>query len=81
MSILFVTAAIFAFYYSAENTRASKQLTDRNTILQQYASDEARADTAIAGVAELRSQPQYAGLSAVQILMNQRTRWRRRTRR
>lgn len=72
LSILFVTSAIFAFYFSAENSKTAKSLTEVRKKANQFANDEAQVDPAISALAELRSDPKYQGQSAIQILMEQK---------
>ena len=73
MSILFVTSAIFAFYYSAEFRNASRERDQLRTTNQQFASSEFQQDPAFQDVLALRdSDPKFQGMSAAQILASQR---------
>src|SRR3712207_5864235 len=47
LSILFVTSAIFAFYYSAESSKAQGNVKTLNDKLNQYANNEAQGDPAV----------------------------------
>jgi hypothetical protein len=69
LSILFVTSAIFAFYYSAEASKATanvKSVTDKSN---QYANADAQADPAIQALLEAKNEPAYQGMSAIQVAM------------
>src|SRR5436190_24338973 len=70
LSILFVTSAIFAFYFSADATKSAKSVDEKNKIINQYASDEARAEAPIAALGEAAKDPGNAGKSAIQDLMD-----------
>jgi hypothetical protein len=72
LSILFVTSAVFAFYFSAENNKTAKTLEDRNKVLNQYASGDAQADPAVQALVDARTDPKWVGtgggqLSAIQV--------------
>jgi hypothetical protein len=67
LSILFVTSAIFAFYFSAENNKKEQSLKTTNDKLNQYASGEAQGDPAVSALVEAKNDPQYQGMSAIQV--------------
>ena len=73
LSILFVTSAIFAFYYNAEFNKAdrdAKSLRETNT---SFASNDFQQDPGFQDVMALRtSDPRYQGKSAAEVLMMQR---------
>jgi hypothetical protein len=69
LSILFVTSAIFAFYFSAENSKTEQTLKERETIITQYASDAARSDP---NVQALATDAQAANKSAIELLNDQK---------
>lgn len=73
LSILFVTSAIFAFYYNAEfrgKERDSDTLTKTNQLL---ASNDVQASPDYAALTELRtSDPKFKDQSLVEILQTQR---------
>jgi hypothetical protein len=71
LSILFVTSAIFAFYFSAENNKTAKTLDDNRKLLNQYASADAQADAGVQALLELRNDQKYQGMSGIQIAMEQ----------
>jgi hypothetical protein len=72
LSILFVTAAIFAFYFSAESTKQTASLKDVQSKMTRFASDEAQADPNIQALADAQSDPANAGKSAIQIAVDQK---------
>jgi hypothetical protein len=67
LSILFVTSAIFAFYFSAENNKKELSLKTTNQKLEQYASGDAQGDPVVSALVEARNEPAYQGLSAIQV--------------
>lgn len=69
LSILFVVSAIFAFYYSAEATKAQASVKTTTDKLNQYANADAQGDPAVQALLELKSDPAYQGQSAVQVAM------------
>ena len=72
LSILFVTSAIFAFYYASENSRNSMALANQKKEMNRFASADALGDTAVIAAAELgQSDPKYSGMSAIQVLLAQ----------
>ncbi len=73
LSILFVTSAIFAFYYSAEASKAQGSLKTTTDRFNQYASGDAQADPAVQALVDARGgEGANANLSAIQIALNQR---------
>lgn len=69
LSILFVTSAIFAFYYASENSRNTLALANQKKDLVRFASDDARQDPSIVAFADAgQSDPKYSGMSAIQVL-------------
>ena len=72
LSILFVTAAIFAFYFNAESTKSEQSVKDLQTKMTRFASDEAQSDPAIQALADSQSDPANAGKSAIQIAVEQK---------
>src|SRR5689334_6451868 len=71
LSILFVTSAIFAFYYSAEASKAKGNVKALDQKLSQYANADAQADPKIQTLLDAKSDPQFQGqnVSAVQVAM------------
>lgn len=69
LSILFVTATIFAFYYNAENNKTATALKNTTDNLNKYANAEAQADPAVTALVDLKNENQYQGLSGIQIAM------------
>jgi hypothetical protein len=73
LSILFVTSAIFAFYYNAEYNKADRGREDLLKLNQQYASSDFQQDPAFAEVMALRdTDPKFQNQSASQIFAAQR---------
>jgi hypothetical protein len=66
LSILFVTSAIFAFYFSAENNKKEASLKTTTEKLNQYANGEAQGDPAVAALLEGRPDPSQ---SAIQVAL------------
>jgi hypothetical protein len=69
LSILFVTAAIFAFYYNAENNKTATALKNTSDNLNKYANPEAQADPQVTALVDLKGEGQYQGMSGIQIAM------------
>src|SRR4051794_2233387 len=71
LSILFVTSAIFAFYYSAESSKSQQNVVELNKKLNQYANADAQADPTVAALIDAKSDPQFAGqnVSAIQVAL------------
>ena len=67
LSILFVTSAIFAFYFSAESSKAQGNVKTLNDKLNQYANNEAQGDPAVQALVEAKGE---AG-SAIQVAVGQ----------
>lgn len=72
MSILFVTSAIFAFYYNAEYRKAEGLRTTVSATNQQFATSAFQQDPAFQEVLALRDTPAYQGKSVAEILVTQR---------
>jgi len=66
LSILFVTSAIFAFYFSADASKNQKVVEQRDKTINQYANAEAQSDPNIARLLEGNT-----GKSAIQVLNEQ----------
>jgi hypothetical protein len=73
LSILFVTSAIFAFYYSAETNKAEVTLKNRDSQMAQFAPPDVQSDPAVAPLLELRNTDQnFQGQSILGILLAQK---------
>jgi hypothetical protein len=70
LSILFVTSAIFAFYYSAEASKATLNVKTINDKLNQYANADAQGDAGIQALLEAKNDPAFQGQSAIQVAMS-----------
>jgi hypothetical protein len=70
LSILFVTSAIFAFYFSAENSKKETSLKNVTDNLTKYANSEAQVDPAVTALVEARNEAAYQGQSAIQVALN-----------
>jgi hypothetical protein len=70
LSILFVTSAIFAFYYSAEASKAQASVRTTTDKLNQYANADAQGDPAVQALLEAKSDPAFQGQSAIQVAMS-----------
>src|SRR5215210_7768925 len=68
LSILFVTSAIFAFYFSAESSKAQGNVKTLNDKLNQYANNEAQGDPSVQALVEAKGE---AGQSAIQVAVGQ----------
>src|SRR5688572_4108339 len=68
LSILFVTSAIFAFYYNAENNKSLNTAENANKKLNQYANAEAQADSRVQGMVEKATETRQ---SAIQVALDQ----------
>jgi hypothetical protein len=69
LSILFVTSAIFAFYYSAEANKATANVKSVTDKMNQYANADAVADPSVQALLEAKNDPAFQGQSAVQVAM------------
>jgi hypothetical protein len=69
LSILFVTSAIFAFYYSAEANKATANVKSVTDKMNQYANADAVADPGVQALLEAKNDPAFQGQSAIQVAM------------
>lgn len=73
LSILFVTSAIFAFYYNAEYNKADRTREELLKANQSFASSDFQQEPAFQEVMAMRdSDPKFQGQSAAEILTAQR---------
>ena len=72
MSILFVTSAIFAFYYNAEYRKAETSGKQLNTTNLQFASSAFQQDPAFQAAVAARETPEHQGKSVAEVLVAQR---------